>query len=129
MALAELLTPDAEELAEHYPTRVEHTADGIVHAIGMIAALVGGGVLVAFALVNRGVPMATASAIYALCLMAMLAASAVYNLTKPSRRRRILRRIDEAAIFVMIAGSYTPFTMKLLPPEIALFATMAIWLG
>ena len=77
----------------------------MVHAIGMIAALVGGGLLVAFALVNRGVPMATASAIYALCLMAMLAASAVYNLTKPSSRRRILRRIDEAAIFLMIAGS------------------------
>ena len=39
----------------------------------------------------------------ALCLMAMLAASAVYNLTRPSRYRRILRRIDEAAIFLMIA--------------------------
>ncbi len=129
MALAELLTPDAEELAEHYPTRIERAADSMVHAIGMIAALVGGGLLVAFALVNRGVPMATASAIYALCLMAMLAASAVYNLTKPSRRRRVLRRIDEAAIFLMIAGSYTPFTIKLLPPEIALFATAAIWIA
>ena len=129
MALAELLTPDAEELAEHYPTRLERAADSTVHAIGMIAALVGGGVLVAFALVNRGVPMATASAIYALCLMAMLAASAVYNLTRPSRRRRILRRIDEAAIFLMIAGSYTPFTMKLLPPDVAILVTTAIWMG
>ena len=129
MALAELLTPDAEELAEHYPTRIERAADSMVHAIGMIAALVGGGLLVAFALVNRGVPMATASAIYALCLMAMLAASAVYNLTRPSSRRRILRRIDEAAIFLMIAGSYTPFTIKLLPPDVALFATVAIWIA
>lgn len=129
MALAELLTPDAEELAEHYPTRIERAADSMVHAIGMIAALVGGGLLVAFALVNRGVPMATASAIYALCLMAMLAASAVYNLTKPSSNRRILRRIDEAAIFLMIAGSYTPFTIKLLPPQIAFFATLAIWIA
>ena len=61
--------------------------------------------------------MATAGAIYAMCLMAMLAASAVYNLTRPSRYRRILRRIDEAAIFLMIAGSYTPFTVQLLPPS------------
>ncbi|MBS0386333.1 MAG: hemolysin III family protein [Proteobacteria bacterium] len=129
MALAELLTPNAEELAEHYPTRVEHAADGVVHLIGMIAALVGGGVLVGIALIHRGVPMATASAIYALCLMAMLAASAIYNLTKPSRKRRVLRRIDEAAIFLMIAGSYTPFTIKLLPPQIALFATAAIWIA
>jgi hemolysin III len=129
MALSDLLTADEQELAEHYPNRVEHTADGIVHAVGIIAALVGGGLLVAVALVNRGVPMATAGAIYALCLMAMLAASAVYNLTKPSRYRRVLRRIDEAAIFLMIAGSYTPFTIKLLPPDFAVGVTVAIWIA
>src|SRR5215468_3918719 len=129
MSLNDLLIADEQELAEHYPNRVEHTADGIVHAVGIVAALVGGGLLVAVALINRGVPMATASAVYAMCLMAMLAASAVYNLTKPSRQRRLLRRIDEAAIFLMIAGSYTPFTIKLLPPQIALFATVAIWIA
>ena len=129
MAISDLLTADEEELAEHYPNRVEHAADGIVHAIGMLAALIGGGILVAVALTYRGVPMATAGAIYALCLMAMLAASAVYNLTRPSRYRRILRRIDEAAIFLMIAGSYTPFTIKLIPPDFALFVTAAIWLA
>ena len=129
MSLPDLLTADEEELAEHYPNRVEHAADGIVHAIGMLAALIGGGVLVAIALTNRGVPMATASAIYAMCLMAMLAASAVYNLTKPNPHRRILRRIDEAAIFLMIAGSYTPFTIKLLPPEFAVAVTVAIWIA
>ncbi len=127
MAFSDLLTADEQELAEHYPNRAEKTADGLVHAVGIIAALVGGGLLVAVALVNRGVPMATAGAIYAGCLMAMLAASAVYNLTRPSRYRRVLRRIDEAAIFLMIAGSYTPFTIQLLPPEFAIAVTMAIW--
>jgi hemolysin III len=127
MAFSDLLTADEHELAEHYPNRAEKTADGLVHAVGIIAALVGGGLLVAVALVNRGVPMATAGAIYAMCLMAMLAASAVYNLTRPSRYRRVLRRIDEAAIFLMIAGSYTPFTTKLLPPEFAITVTAAIW--
>ncbi|MGH6952396.1 MAG: PAQR family membrane homeostasis protein TrhA [Vitreimonas sp.] len=129
MALSELLTADKDELAEHYPNRVEHTADGIVHAVGLLAALVGGGLLVAVALVNRGVPMATAGAIYAICLMAMLAASAVYNLTRPSRYRRVLRRIDEATIFLMMAGSYTPFTVQLLPPEFAIGVTAAIWIA
>lgn len=129
MALSDLLTADEQELAEHYPNRVEHAADGIVHAIGILAALVGGGLLVSVALVNRGVPMATAGAIYAMCLMAMLAASAVYNLTRPSRYRRVLRRIDEAAIFLMIAGSYTPFTIKLLPPDFAVGVTIAIWMA
>lgn len=128
MALSDLLTADEQELAEHYPNRVEHAADGIVHAIGILAALIGGGLLVSVALVNRGVPMATAGAIYAMCLMAMLAASAVYNLTRPNPYRRILRRIDEAAIFLMIAGSYTPFTIQLLPPDFAIAVTVAIWI-
>jgi hemolysin III len=129
MAFSELLTADEQELAEHYPSRAEHAADGIVHAVGILAALIGGGLLVAVALVNRGVPMATAGAIYAMCLMAMLAASAIYNLTKPSRYRRVLRRIDEAAICLMIAGSYTPFTIKLLPPDFAIAVTAAIWIA
>jgi hemolysin III len=129
MALDGLLTADEHELAEHYPNQAEHAADGIVHAVGIAAALIGGGLLVAVALLNRGVPMATAGAIYALCMTAMLAASAVYNLTRPSRYRRILRRVDEAAIFLMIAGSYTPFTIKLLPPEFAIGVTVAIWMA
>jgi len=128
MALSDLLTADEQELAEHYPNRVEHAADGIVHAVGILAALIGGGILVAIALVNRGVPMATAGAIYAMCMMAMLAASAVYNLTRPNPYRRVLRRIDEAAIFLMIAGSYTPFTIQLLPPQFAVAITAAIWM-
>ncbi|HCK84464.1 MAG TPA: hemolysin III [Hyphomonadaceae bacterium] len=129
MALGHLLIADEHELVEHYPSRAEHAADGIVHAVGLAAALIGGGLLVAAALANRGVPMATASALYALCMMAMLAASAVYNLTRPSRARRLLRRLDEAAIFLMIAGSYTPFTIKLLPPDFALWVTVAIWVA
>lgn len=129
MSLRTLLTADERELADHYPNRAEHAADTVVHVIGLLAALVGGGFLVAFALSTRGVPMATASALYALCLMAMLAASAVYNFSKPTAARRVLRRIDEAAIFLMIAGSYTPFTVKLLPPEFALWVTIAIWVA
>jgi hemolysin III len=127
MSLGDLLIADERELVDHYPNRAEHAADGVVHAVGLLAALIGGGLLVAIALNTRGVPMATASALYALCLMAMLAASAVYNFSKPNAARRVLRRIDEAAIFLMIAGSYTPFTIKLLPPDSALWVTAAIW--
>jgi hemolysin III len=129
MSIADLFTADEEELAEHYPTRSEHAADSVVHAVGILGALIGGGVLVGVSLMNHGVPMATAGVLYAACLMAMLAASAVYNLTRPSPYRRILRRLDEAAIFLMIAGSYTPFTIKLLPPDFAVTITVAIWIA
>jgi hemolysin III len=128
MALIDLFTPDEHDLAPHYPNRAEHAADGWVHGVGFGAALIGGGVLLALALGRGGVPLATGAALYALCLMAMLAASAVYNLTRPSRARRLLRRLDEAAIFLMIAGSYTPFTTQRLEGAWAVGMTAAVWI-
>ena len=50
--------------------------------------------------------------IYGAGLLAMLSCSALYNLTPPSARKENLRRFDHAAIFLMIAGSYTPFLLN-----------------
>ena len=112
MTMTHLFSPDERELAEHYPNRREWTADGLVHAFGLLFAMIGGGALFYFAWVRGGPALATTAMLYALCLMAMLACSAAYNLSHPSKARRILRRLDEAAIFVLIAGSYTPFTVQ-----------------
>ncbi|NEX92158.1 hemolysin III family protein [Caulobacter sp. 17J65-9] len=108
---ARLLAADASELVEHYANRAEKLADGWVHGIGLAAAAVGGLVLFGLSLVRGDIGLVIATAVYAVCLIAMLAFSALYNLTRPSPARRLLRRLDEAAIFLMIAGSYTPFTM------------------
>lgn len=116
MSFADLLHPDEEELVEHYPNRFEHRADLIVHLVGLTAAVVGGGILFYWAMARGGASVALATALYALCILVMLACSAVYNLTRPSRARRILRRLDEAAIFLMIAGSYTPFLVHIYEP-------------
>jgi hemolysin III len=106
-----ICTPDQIDLEEHYQTRAEHTADLVVHVVGLTLAAVGGLVLAILSAIYGGVAAATATGIYALCLVAMLTASTVYNLTRPGKARPVLRRLDEAAIFLMIAGSYTPFMM------------------
>lgn len=113
MSIAHLLHADEHELSEHYPNRVEHTADLIVHLVGIVAAFIGGAILFFWATERSGAGIAVATALYATCLIVMLACSGVYNLTRPSRVRRLLRRLDEAAIFLMIAGSYTPFLVRL----------------
>ena len=56
----------------------------------------------------------------------MFLCSALYNLASP-RRRPLLRRFDHAAIFVMIAGSYTPFTTQRLHGPWAWGMTAAVW--
>ncbi len=126
MSLAELLRAEETELAEHYPNRAEHAADSFVHSFGMTLALIGGGALFVVAFMHN-VALSVAVAVYALCVLIMLACSALYNLTSPSPHRRLLRRLDEAAIFLMIAGSYTPFVIKLWPAYWDLAACAFIW--
>lgn len=129
MAFVDLLRPDDLELAEHYPNRAERVADMAVHLVGLIGGAIAAGVLFNLAMMRGGMPLVTATALYAACLMAMLACSAIYNLTRPSWARRVLRRLDESAIFLMIAGSYTPFAITLLPEQLAFTATAGVWIA
>ena len=67
-------------------------------------------------------------AVYAVCLVAMLGCSAAYHLAAPSPRRAVLRRIDQAMIFLMIAGTYTPFTADRLTGSWSTSFTAGIWI-
>ena len=64
---------------------------------------------------------------YSLGLMAMLSLSAAYHFHHASARGELLRRLDHAAIFVMIAGTYTPFTVGILNGAAALWSTGSMW--
>ncbi len=120
-------TPDELDMVEHYRTDAEKTADLVVHVVGLTLAAVGGVVLAVLAALYSGIGAVAATAVYALCLIGMLAASTVYNLTRPCAARPVLRRLDEAAIFLMIAGSYTPFTTQRFEGAWAIGFTLLVW--
>lgn len=96
-----------------FPTysRAEHIADGIVHVLGVTFGLAACTTLFVAALPSHDALLWLALGLYGLGLMAMLVCSAAYNLTPHPRLKEVIRRLDHAAIFVMIAGSYTPFTL------------------
>jgi hemolysin III len=107
--------------------RAELAADAIVHAIGIAAALVGAAALIVIAAIKRnGLELVTVTA-YSAGLLAMLICSTVYNMAERSPYRELLRRFDHAAIFVMIAGTYTPFTALALRGGWAVAMTVFIW--
>ena len=120
-------TPDELDMIEHYRSDAEKIADLVVHVVGLTLAAIGGVVLAVLAALYAGVGTVAATAVYALCLVAMLTASTVYNLTRPCAARPILRRLDEAAIFLMIAGSYTPFTTQRFEGAWAVGFTLLVW--
>ena len=88
--------------------RAEIVADGIVHAIGVGLGLVGGVVLLFVAhLAGDGTVLPVT--VYVAGLLAVLGLSAAYNLWPVSPVKWLLRRFDHAAIYVLIAATYTPF--------------------
>jgi len=120
-------TPDELDMIDHYQTRAERLADLWVHIVGLVLAAIGGVVLAVLAATYGGIGAVMATAIYALCLVAMLTISTIYNYTNPCAARPVLRRMDEAAIFLMIAGSYTPFTTQRFEGWWSIGFTLAVW--
>lgn len=118
---------DAMDMEEHYASRAAKLADLWVHAVGLVLALIGAGVLAALAGVYSGIGALAATLLYSLCLIGMLTASTIYNQTRPCAVRPVLRRLDEAFIFLMIAGSYTPITTQRFEGALSIWFTALVW--
>jgi len=111
----------------HYPTRVEKLADGWVHGVGLVSFSIAAVTLLTLSIWQGGIGQAAAVLIYIVCLVAMISLSFAYNMAEDAKRRALLRRFDHAGIFLMIAGSYTPFTTQRFDGGWAVGMTTAVW--
>jgi hemolysin III len=118
--------PD-EYLVDHYPNAIERAADQWLHLVAIAVAALGAVWLIHQAMSTQRAGLVLAAAVYGVALICMLVFSAVYNLTHVSPARPFLRRLDEAGIFLMIAGSYTPFTTQRLSGAWAIGMTALVW--
>jgi hemolysin III len=107
----------------------ELAADRIIHIVGILAGLAGAAILMGIAADIVDLPTFSATLLYSICLLTMLGCSAAYNLASNAPRREFLRQLDHAAIFLMIAGTYTPFTTCRLHGIWAIGMTAAVWTG
>lgn len=111
----------------------EQAVDETIHVIGVIAALLAVPVLVTLAAVSLddGAIIA-AVAVYGITIVAMLGFSASYNLAYLRARSKCLietlRRLDHAAIYVKIAGTYTPYAVIAGGP-VGRWMLIGVWSG
>ncbi len=105
----------------------ELAADRVIHLLGIALGVTGAIAIVVVAAVMRRLDDLPPILIYAAGLLAMLGCSAAYNMFRTSRWRDWLRRFDHAAIFAMIAGTYTPFTLLGLKGAWSISLTAVIW--
>ena len=108
-------------------TRGELIADGIVHAVGLVLAVAASSVLLALAASHVGGHEYLAAIFYVASLLTALSLSCAYNMAPLSRAKRLLRRFDHAAIFLLIAGTYTPFLAQMSNHSLARTMFWVIW--
>jgi len=97
------------------PTRAwtsgEEVAHAVTHGVGLLAAIAGVVILVLQAAATRDPWRITACAVYATTLVLLYGTSTLYHALSATRARRVFRVLDHSAIFLLIAGTYTPFAL------------------
>jgi hemolysin III len=106
-------------------SRNEMRVDAIVHILGILFSFNASLWLLAHV---TGLSVVVSVAVYCAGLLTMILASAAYQLWRHGPAKEFLRRIDHAAIFLMIAATYTPFAANRLGGETGAALLAAIWL-
>jgi hemolysin III len=116
------LLDDAIDLADRKPTW-----RGWIHAGTFPVAVVLGVVLLVAA---DGTAATVSSAVFVASSLLLFGVSALYHrLAWGDRARLLLKRLDHANIFLLIAGSYTPITVLALPPQKSQLLLILVWIG
>jgi hemolysin III len=89
----------------------EEIAHAVTHGVGVLLSIGGLVVLVAFSALYGDAWHITSSSIYGATLVLLYSFSTLYHGIPYPKAKRILQRLDHAAIFLLIAGTYTPFTL------------------
>jgi hemolysin III len=110
----------------HY-TRGEELANAITHGIGLVLALVGLPVLVLGSLSRGDALLVAGMSVFGAALVAVYASSTLYHAVPPSRTKQVLQVVDHVAIYLLIAGTYTPYALGVLRGRWGWMLLGAIW--
>ncbi|MDH5338415.1 MAG: hemolysin III family protein [Rubrivivax sp.] len=105
----------------------EERANALSHGIGFVAAAAAWPLLSDYAALRGGSLAALGMAVFCLSAMLVYAASMIYHALPPGRAKHLAHRVDHAAIFVFIAGSYTPFALGPLADSLGAPVLAGVW--
>jgi len=92
----------------------EEIANSVSHGLGLTGALVAGPVLIMTAARHGGTSRIVGASVYAATLVFLYAASTLYHALPRNRAKLVFRILDHGGVYLLIAGTYTPFTLGLL---------------
>jgi hemolysin III len=92
----------------------EEIANSVSHGVGFLTAVSSAPVLVLSAVRHGGVARIVGASVFAATMVLLYLTSTLYHALPRNRAKRVFQVLDHAAIFLMIAGTYTPFTLGVL---------------
>ena len=111
----------------HY-TVGEEIMNSVTHGVGCLLGIAGLVLLIVFAALRGGGPAHMAAAIvYGVSIILEYLASTLYHAIQPARAKRVFRIIDHSCIYLLIAGSYTPFCLITLANDGGPALFFAVW--
>tara|TARA_B100000809_G_scaffold110096_1_gene108626 strand:+ start:1934 stop:2572 length:639 start_codon:yes stop_codon:yes gene_type:complete len=116
------------ENLNHLYSKLEEKLNVISHGFGLVLSIIAFPFLVIKSLNFEGFWKPTSFIIYGLSLIILYAASTFYHAAKKPKRRRQLNIFDHAAIYVLIAGSYSPFCLVALNSSLGWYMFIFVWL-
>ncbi|MCB1079125.1 MAG: hemolysin III family protein [Verrucomicrobiae bacterium] len=92
----------------------EERANAISHGLGCAAAVAGAPLLIVSAMQTGGAAGVVGAAVFAATTILLYLTSAIYHALPMGRTKRVFKLLDHSAIYLLIAGTYTPFTLGVL---------------
>ncbi len=117
---------NASPIAPRYST-AEEIANGITHGLGVVFSIAGLAILTAFASVFGTVWHIVACSVYGVTQILMYTASTLYHSIPLPQAKKFLRLLDHSAIYLLSAGTYTPFALVNLRGPWGWSILIAIW--
>ena len=105
----------------------EEIANSVTHGAGFVAFAIGLPILIATAAQRGDAMQVIGCSVFAICLVLLYAASTIYHALPQSRAKQIFRVADHIAIYLVIAGSYTPFLLGVLRGPFGWTLCAVIW--
>ncbi len=107
----------------------EEIANAVTHGVAALLSIAGLAVLVAFAVLYSGSPKVVAAvSIFGASMVFLYTASTLYHSIPNPRAKKVLQYLDHSMIYILIAGSYTPFCLITLQGYTGIALLCAVWL-
>jgi len=102
---------EAHALPDRAQSVGEEIANAVSHGVGLLLAVIAAPVLVVAAVQRGGVAETVGASVFAATMVLVYLTSTLYHALPRNRAKQVFRTLDHGAIFLLIAGTYTPFTL------------------